>query len=99
MIGQVGDGAFCVGEAEILQRIAEETEGLQEKELVRRVLTVEVKAAKTYHELEQVSQVALRQIQEKQYVSGISPQIRKIIFYGIAFWKKESSVQVLEFNR
>ncbi|MCR5813073.1 MAG: ATP-binding protein [Desulfovibrio sp.] len=65
----------------------------------KRALIIEVKAAKTYHELEQVSQVALRQIQEKQYVSGISPQIRKIIFYGIAFWKKESSVQVLEFNR
>ena len=47
VVGEVCDGAQRVGVAEVLQRAAEEAEGLQEEELVG-LLTVEVDSAQTW---------------------------------------------------
>ena len=46
VVGQVGDGALRVGEAEVLQRASEEAEGLEEKKLIGR-LAVEVETAQS----------------------------------------------------
>ena len=47
MVGQVGDRALGVGEAEVLQRTSEETEGLQEEKLVGGRFSIKVETTQT----------------------------------------------------
>lgn len=65
----------------------------------RRAVIIELKCAREYEELEAKAAEALTQIEERNYAAGLPPQIRKVLKYGIAFWKKESCVSVLESTR
>ncbi len=64
--------------------------------LNRRAIIIELKCARTYEELESKAEEGLRQIEERKYASGLAPQIRKVMNYGISFWKKESCVMGME---
>ncbi|MBR5734071.1 MAG: AAA family ATPase, partial [Desulfovibrionaceae bacterium] len=65
----------------------------------RRAVIIELKCAGEYGELEAKAAEALTQIENRNYAAGLPPQIRKVLNYGIAFWKKESCVKVLESSR
>lgn len=47
-----------------------------------------------YEDLEAKAEEGLKQIEECRYEAGLGPQIRKVVKYGISFWKKESFVKV-----
>ena len=64
--------------------------------LHNRAAIIELKCASRYEDLEAKASEGLKQIDERQYASGLPPQIRKVIKYGIAFWKKECAVRVSE---
>jgi len=64
-----------------------------------RAIIIELKYARDYAELGDRAAEGLRQIDERNYAAGLQPQIRRVMKYGIAFWKKESAVKVLESTR
>ena len=59
----------------------------------KRAVIIELKYAKEYGDLEARAEEALAQIEEKKYAAGLPPNIRTVINYGIAFWKKECCVK------
>ena len=59
----------------------------------KRAVIIELKYAKEYGDLESRAEEALVQIEEKKYAAGLPPNIRTVINYGIAFWKKECCVK------
>lgn len=59
-------------------------------------MIIELKHASKYEQLEGKAVQGLRQIEERKYAVRLSPNIRKVFKYGIAFWKKESCVKVVE---
>ena len=59
----------------------------------KRAVIIELKYAKEYEDLEAWAEEALAQIDEKKYAAGLPPNIRTVINYGIAFWKKECCVK------
>nr|MCR5219869.1 PD-(D/E)XK nuclease domain-containing protein [bacterium] len=61
--------------------------------LHNRAIIIELKYAPEYKDLEKKAEEALRQIEEKKYAVGLPPNIRIVINYGIAFWKKECCVR------
>ncbi len=61
--------------------------------LNKRAVIIELKYSKEYGELEARAEEALAQIEEKKYAAGLPPNIRTVINYGIAFWKKECCVK------
>ena len=67
--------------------------------LNRRAVIIELKCAREFEELEAKAEEALKQIEERKYALGLGPRIKKVMNYGIAFWKKESCVKVLETAR
>ena len=67
--------------------------------LNRRAIIIELKYAREFEELEAKAEEALKQIEERKYALGLGPRIKKVMNYGIAFWKKESCVKVLETAR
>ena len=67
--------------------------------LNRRAIIIEQKYARNYEELEAKAEEGLRQIEERKYALGLMPRIKKVMNYGISFWKKESCVKVLETTR
>lgn len=60
----------------------------------KRALIFELKRAATYEELDAKASEGLAQIKEKQYAIGLSPQIKTVLQYGVAFWKKECCVKL-----
>ncbi|MBQ7529643.1 AAA family ATPase, partial [bacterium] len=64
----------------------------------RRALIIELKYAPKYTDLETKAEEGLKQIEEKNYVAGLQPQIKNVLGYAIAFWKKESLVRVVKIN-
>ena len=64
--------------------------------LNRRAIIIELKYAREFEELEAKAEEALKQIEERKYALGLGPRIKKVMNYGIAFWKKESCVKFLE---
>ena len=60
----------------------------------RRALILELKRAREYAHLDARAEEGLRQIAERRYAATLSPQIRQVTMYGIAFWKKECAVKV-----
>ena len=64
--------------------------------LNRRAVIIELKCAREFEELEAKAEEALKQIEERKYALGLGPRIKKVMNYGIAFWKKESCVKFLE---
>ncbi|MCR5813072.1 MAG: ATP-binding protein [Desulfovibrio sp.] len=64
-----------------------------------RAIIFEVKLAKNCEDLDTQAEAGLRQIEERHYVLGLEPQIRKVVQYGLAFWKKESCVKASEYVR
>ncbi|MBQ7503489.1 PD-(D/E)XK nuclease domain-containing protein, partial [bacterium] len=65
----------------------------------RRALIIELKIAPEYEDLEAKAEEGLKQIKERKYEAGLGPQIRRVVSFGIAFWKKESFVKVRESAR
>ncbi len=61
--------------------------------LNKRAVIIELKYSKEYGDLEARAEEALAQIEEKKYAAGLPPNIRTVINYGIAFWKKECCVK------
>ena len=61
--------------------------------LNKRAIIIELKYAKEYEYLESRAEEALAQIEDKKYAAGLPPNIRTVINYGIAFWKKECCVK------
>ena len=59
----------------------------------KRAVIIELKYSKEYEDLEARADEALAQIEEKKYAAGLPPNIRTVINYGIAFWKKECCVK------
>ena len=59
----------------------------------KRAVIIELKYAKEYGDLESRAEEALVQIEEKKYAADLPPNIRTVINYGIAFWKKECCVK------
>ena len=59
----------------------------------KRAVIIELKYVKEYEDLEARAGEALAQIEEKKYAAGLPPNIRTVINYGIAFWKKECCVK------
>ena len=60
----------------------------------RRAIVIEVKIAKTEKQMEEKCQEALLQIKEKQYARKVERDgFRKVLWYGIAFYKKECIVR------
>lgn len=47
-------------------------------------------------QLEDKAAQGLRQIEERKYAVSLPTSIREVFKYGIAFWKKESCVKVVE---
>ena len=64
--------------------------------LNRRAIIIELKYAREFEELEAKAEEALKQIEERKYALGLGPRVKKVMNYGIAFWKKESCVKFLE---
>ena len=62
----------------------------------RRAIIIEIKKADAFNDLDHKADEALAQIDEKNYVAGLSPQIKTVIKYGIAFWKKECCVKLAQ---
>ena len=60
----------------------------------KRALIFELKRAATYEELDAKASEGLAQIKEKQYAIGLSPQIKTVLQYGLAFWNKECCVKL-----
>ncbi|MGN0008643.1 MAG: PD-(D/E)XK nuclease domain-containing protein, partial [Desulfovibrionaceae bacterium] len=58
----------------------------------RRAVIMEIKIAKSYNEMENAAQKALRQIEERNYATGLPPRITSILRYGVAFCQKECLV-------
>ena len=75
------------------------TDITMEDGLNKRVVIIEVKRSTTYNALETMADVALAQIEEKKYATELPPNITHVLKYGIAFWKKECAVKVLESGR
>ena len=67
-----------------------------EDSLNRRAIIIELKYTREFKDLEAKAEEALKQIAERKYALGLGPLIKKIINYGIAFWKKESCVKASE---
>ena len=67
-----------------------------EDSLNRRAIIIELKYTREFKDLEAKAEEALKQIEERKYALGLGPLIKKIINYGIAFWKKESCVKASE---
>ena len=61
--------------------------------LNKRAVIMELKYAPEYEDLEKKAGEALKQIEERKYAAGLPPNIRTVINYGIAFWKKECCVK------
>lgn len=60
----------------------------------RWAIVIEVKIAKTEKQMEEKCQEALLQIKEKQYARKVERDgFRKVLWYGIAFYKKECIVR------
>ena len=70
-----------------------------EDNLNRRAIIIELKYAREPEELEAKAEEALKQIEERKYALGLGWQIKKVINYGIAFWRKESWVRAVETAR
>ena len=70
-----------------------------EEPLDRRAVIIELKYTREFKDLEAKAEEGLRQIEERKYALGLVPRIKKVVNYGIAFWKKESCVRVLETAR
>ena len=70
-----------------------------EDPLNRRAIIIELKYARKPEEMEDKAEEALKQIEERKYAKGLVPRIQKVTNYGIAFWKKESCIKVLETAR
>ena len=65
----------------------------------RRAVVIEVKIASSEDKLETECREALKQIEEKQYVRKIERSgFRKVVRYGIAFYKKECLVKKEEIS-
>ena len=62
--------------------------------LYDRAMIFELKKAGKYEELDNMAEAALEQIEDKKYAAGLSPHIRTVVKYGIAFWKKECCVKL-----
>ncbi|MCR5813216.1 MAG: ATP-binding protein [Desulfovibrio sp.] len=62
----------------------------------KRGVIIETKYADDYSKLDARADEALAQIQAKNYVKGMPPQITSIKLYGISFWKKECVVKIHE---
>ncbi len=60
-----------------------------------RAMIIEVKLASQATELARAAQAGIRQIVEKKYAKGLPSCITAVIALGIAFWKKEVCVSVL----
>lgn len=59
-----------------------------------KAVILEIKAAKTYQELEKKCDEALRQIEEQKYEEGLRREgYKDILKYGVAFYKKECMVK------
>ena len=56
------------------------------------------KYARKPEDMEDKAEEALK-IEERKYAKGLVPRIQKVTNYGIAFWKKESCIKVLETAR
>ncbi|MCR4784710.1 MAG: ATP-binding protein [bacterium] len=70
-----------------------------EAPLNRRAIIIELKYARKPEEMEDKAEEALKQIEERKYAKGLGWRIKKVMNYGIAFWKKESCVKALETTR
>ena len=70
-----------------------------EDPLNRRAIIIELKYARKPEEMEDKAEEALKQIEERKYAKGLGWRIKKVMNYGIAFWKKESCVKALETTR
>ena len=57
--------------------------------LNKRAIIIELKYVPEYEDLDKKAREALKQIEERKYAAGLPPNIRTVINYGIAFWKKE----------
>ena len=64
-----------------------------------RAIIVELKRASEYDELESKAEEGLKQIEDRNYAAGLQPQRRRVVKYGVAFWKKETCVRVSESER
>ena len=60
----------------------------------KRAIIFELKKADKYEELDKKADEALVQIEEKKYAAGLSPQIKTVLKYGVAFWEKECCVKL-----
>ena len=56
------------------------------------------KYARKPEDMEDKAEEALK-IEERKYAKGLGWRIKKVMNYGIAFWKKESCVKALETTR
>ena len=65
----------------------------------KRGVIIELKHAQEYEELEAKAEEGLRQIEERNYAAGLGPHIRRVMNYGVSFWKKESCVKASETAR
>ncbi|MBQ7739325.1 MAG: AAA family ATPase [Desulfovibrionaceae bacterium] len=65
----------------------------------KRAAIFELKKAAEYEDLEKRAAAALVQIEEKKYAADMPPNIQTVLKYGIAFWKKECAVKILESER
>lgn len=62
-----------------------------------KAVILELKAAKSYQELEAACEDALAQIEDRRYEEGLRQEgYRNIIKYGVAFYKKECMVKIAE---
>ena len=59
-----------------------------------RAIIIELKIAPTYIDLDKKAEEALAQIEEKHYAEGLSPQIKTVCKYGMAFWRKVCCVKL-----
>ncbi|MBQ7568766.1 AAA family ATPase [bacterium] len=64
-----------------------------------RAIIIELKYAARYEDLETKAEEGLKQIDERKYACGLPPQIRRVLKYGIAFWKKENAVRAGQSSR
>ncbi|MBQ7502445.1 AAA family ATPase [bacterium] len=65
----------------------------------KRAIIIELKLAPAYDQLEAKAEEGLRQIEERRYEAGLEPYIRRVVKYGVAFWRKECFVKASESAR
>ncbi|MDD6180985.1 MAG: AAA family ATPase [Desulfovibrionaceae bacterium] len=58
----------------------------------KKAAILEIKHARSYDDMEQQAQKALRQIEERQYASGLPRRLNTVLRYGVAFCQKECLV-------